>query len=211
MGLEGLDQSNTAVPVRAIRTSELQGCNSSGPAGRPPGAYAGAVDILAVLALVAAVAALVVWRSHRDRDRRLAAEREADLRTSLRAAEDDTTRFGEELQDLHWETLTDRLDAGMRQDYRSALDSYEAAKELLREATSTDRVRGATAALEDGRYALAACSPGATAARCPRGARRASSTPRTGRPRTTPPGRHPAGRRAGSERPSRRASTQASA
>ena len=65
------------------------------------------------------------------------------------------TRFGEELQELHIETLTTDLDPAMRQDYQRALDAYESAKELLHDATVPGDVTEATKALEDGRYAKA--------------------------------------------------------
>lgn len=78
-----------------------------------------------------------------------------DLRLAKRVAEEDVTRFGEELQDLHIETLTTEIDAPMRQDYQRALDSYEQAKELLGEVKELSEVKGVTHALEDGRYAMA--------------------------------------------------------
>jgi hypothetical protein len=43
----------------------------------------------------------------------------------------------------------------MRQDYQRALDSYEAAKETLRQAGRPDDIKHVTEALEDGRYAVA--------------------------------------------------------
>lgn len=113
------------------------------------------MDTLVVLALVALVVVAVVQARKAAERRRVEQQRLAEVAASRRLADDDTTRFGEELQELHWETLTDRLDAGMRQDYQRALDSYEAAKDLLRDATTAEQVRGATRALEDGRHALA--------------------------------------------------------
>lgn len=87
------------------------------------------------------------------RERRLQASDQ--LRLSRRAAEEDVTRFGEELTELHFETLTTELDQDMGRDYRQALDSYERAKELLRSVEAPEDVRSVTAKLEDGRFAQA--------------------------------------------------------
>jgi hypothetical protein len=91
--------------------------------------------------------------------RRAATEKELqsarELQLVRKVADEDVTRFGEELQDLHIETLTTDLDPAMRQDYQRALDAYENAKALLHDATVPDDVTEATKALEDGRYAMA--------------------------------------------------------
>lgn len=72
-----------------------------------------------------------------------------------RAAEEDVTVFGEELQELHFETLTDKIDPAMRQDYQRALASYETAKDRLGLVDEPEDVQAVTQALEDGRYAMA--------------------------------------------------------
>lgn len=77
------------------------------------------------------------------------------LRLSRRAADEDVTLFGEELTELHFETLTTALDDDMRRDYQQALDSYERAKDLVRSVAASDEVRAVTSTLEDGRYAQA--------------------------------------------------------
>ena len=87
------------------------------------------------------------------RERRL--EATDQLRLSRRAAEEDVTMFGEELTELHFETLTTELDEDMRHDYQHALDAYERAKELVRTAAAPEDVRSVTSALEDGRFAQA--------------------------------------------------------
>src|SRR5690606_21609979 len=102
---------------------------------------------------VALVAAVVV--SRRREEARLESARVEQLRTVARPAEEDVTRFGEELQELHVDTLTTTLDVPMRQDYQRALDCYETAKELLHTSSRAEDVTEATKALEDGRYALA--------------------------------------------------------
>ena len=87
------------------------------------------------------------------RERRL--QTSDQLRLSRRAAEEDVTRFGEELTELHFETLTTELDEDMRRDYQQALDAYERAKERVKKVTLPEDVRSVTSALEDGRFAQA--------------------------------------------------------
>ncbi|WP_447643952.1 hypothetical protein [Nocardioides zeae] len=107
--------------------------------------------VLLVLIALAAAAGVVAVR--RRRAEQLAA---ADaLRRVTAVAEEDVTRFGEELQDLHVETLVTDLDVAMRQDYQRALDAYEAAKDLLRDVRQPTDVKGVTRSLEDGRHAMA--------------------------------------------------------
>jgi hypothetical protein len=72
-----------------------------------------------------------------------------------RAADEDVTRFGEELARLHLETLATPLDDGMRTDYQRALDSYETAKSLLVASESATDVTAVTRALAQGRHAHA--------------------------------------------------------
>ena len=69
--------------------------------------------------------------------------------------DEDVTVFGEELQDLHIDTMTTTLDQAMRQDYQRALNSYETAKSRLDLMEAPDDARSVTQALEDGRYAMA--------------------------------------------------------
>ncbi|MDF9714701.1 hypothetical protein INN71_02070 [Nocardioides sp. ChNu-153] len=110
-----------------------------------------AVVVVLLLAAVAAVAVAAAQRARARRER----ERVAALEAVTRVADEDVTRFGEELQDLHVETLTTDLDVAMRQDYQRALDSYEAAKDLLRDVARPEDVKAVTRSLEDGRYAMA--------------------------------------------------------
>lgn len=108
--------------------------------------------VLVVLIVVIVGALLVSGARTRAREQ---AEAEESLRKVSRVAEEDVTRFGEELQDLHIETMTTDIDPAMRQDYQRALDSYESAKELLADARVAEDVEEVTKALEDGRYAMA--------------------------------------------------------
>lgn len=67
----------------------------------------------------------------------------ADLdrwRVARRMMDEDVTVLGEQLADLHVDTLADDLDPVARDHYRRALDHYERAKELLGESGSVGDV-----------------------------------------------------------------------
>lgn len=89
-------------------------------------------------------------RRHDRRERELV---ELDhFRLVRRAADEDITRFGEELAALHLDTLGTVLDEQMRTDYQRALDDYEQAKAALARATTTTDVTAVTSTLADGRF-----------------------------------------------------------
>lgn len=114
------------------------------------------MDLVIVLLLLAV--GFFVYRSYLAGDRRealSAARRSPELAAATTVAEEDVTRFGEELQRLDDELLTSELDDAMRQDWQRALDSYEAAKAALAGVTRPEDVQHVTTALEDGRYAQA--------------------------------------------------------
>ena len=92
-------------------------------------------------------------------------------------------------------------DEAMLQDWQRALDSYESASALLELLQDPDEIRHVTAALEDGRYAVAASAPAGRASRSRPVDHPASSTPPTARPASTSTGR----RRAASSARSRSA------
>jgi hypothetical protein len=92
----------------------------------------------------------------RQRQQRQAEEQRAEALEKVRkVADEDVTRFGEELMGLHVDTADSELDAAALQDYQRALDAYENAKTLLAEARQPTDVTEVTKTLEDGRYALA--------------------------------------------------------
>jgi hypothetical protein len=95
----------------------------------------------------------MVWFLRARRERRLAALDE--LRRTRKLIEEDVTAFGEQLSDLHVETLTTELDSDMRFDYQRSLDRYEDAKASLREAATTAAVVDVAGILDDGRFHLA--------------------------------------------------------
>lgn len=77
------------------------------------------------------------------------------FRLNRHLADQDVTRFGEELMDLHVETMTTDLDPAMRDNYQLALDSYEDAKGALAATTTPEDVTGVVRTLADGRFHLA--------------------------------------------------------
>jgi hypothetical protein len=93
----------------------------------------------------------MLGRRRREKHERELAELDA-FRHVRRAADEDLTRFGEELSGLHFDTLTTELDEAMRGDYERALDAYEDAKASLGRASSPQDVTGVTARLADGRF-----------------------------------------------------------
>jgi hypothetical protein len=113
------------------------------------------MELLILLVVVVGGIAAVSTLSRRNQAKQLQRKRDAELEQVRKVADEDTTRFGEELQQLDLETLTATLDTAARQDYQRALDSYESAKDLLRDARVPDDVQQATKTLEDGRYAMA--------------------------------------------------------
>lgn len=113
-----------------------------------------AFEVILIVLLVAVVAGVGVRRAAKTRhERRMETAR--NFRLSRKVADEDVTAFGEELSDLHVETLTTAIDDDMRTDYQQALDSYETAKDRIRDANDESGVTQATKALEDGRFAMA--------------------------------------------------------
>ncbi len=114
------------------------------------------MELLLVLLLAFGIVMLVSQSATRKREQQAIAKREeGDLDAVRRVADEDVTRFGEELQRLDTDLLTDTIDEPTRQDYQRALDSYESAKEALSRVTRPEEIRHVTEALEDGRYAVA--------------------------------------------------------
>ena len=109
------------------------------------------MELLILLVLLGIGIAFVSSRSHR-REK----QRELESLQSVKSvAEEDVTRFGEDVALLDSDTAGRQLDEATRQDYRRALDSYDSAKAALNRVRAPDDVRGITGILEDGRYAMA--------------------------------------------------------
>lgn len=114
------------------------------------------ISLLILLAIGGMIwSAVQGQRQQRALQRRQAAELETAMTTSRRAAEEDVTRFGEELQSLDSQVAGHPLDTGMRQDYERALDAYDNAKGSLAAVQRPEDIRHVTEILEDGRYAIA--------------------------------------------------------
>ncbi len=110
--------------------------------------------------LIALVAVLVVLAVRGGNRRQIAQTRRRDaapdeLAGVKRAADEDVTEFGEELQRLDIDLAGRELDAATRADYQRGLDAYESAKESVQAVRSPDEIRNVTEILEDGRYATA--------------------------------------------------------
>ena len=111
--------------------------------------------LLIVVALI--VGGVALYRRHAIQQRHAAeqAALETQLSTSKRAADEDVTKFGEELQRLDSDVAGHALDEAMQQDYQRALDAYDNAKMSLDAVTKPEEIRHVTEILEDGRYAVA--------------------------------------------------------
>jgi hypothetical protein len=116
------------------------------------------MEIVVVLLVVA-----VIWLAFQSRrtSRQLDSGRSpravsaADLEAARRTAQEDVTRFGEELQRLDADVHMGSTDEAMLQDWQRALDSYESASRSLEMLQDPAEVRHVTSSLEDGRYAVA--------------------------------------------------------
>src|SRR5215218_1367827 len=111
--------------------------------------------LLIVVALI--VGGVALYRRYAIQQRQAAEEAalETQLSTSKRAADEDVTKFGEELQRLDSDVAGHPLDEAMQQDYQRALDAYDNAKMSLDAVTRPEEIRHVTEILEDGRYAVA--------------------------------------------------------
>jgi hypothetical protein len=115
-------------------------------------------ELIALLVVVAVlVGGVGVYRRYATQQRRATeqAALESQLATSRRAADEDVTKFGEELQRLDSDVAGHQLDEPMQQDYQRALDAYDNAKMSLDAVTRPEEIRHVTEILEDGRYAVA--------------------------------------------------------
>ncbi len=115
-------------------------------------------ELLVLLIVVALIVGGVALYRRYAIQQRQAVERaalETQLATSKRAADEDVTKFGEELQRLDSDVAGHPLNEAMHQDYQRALDAYDNAKMSLDAVTRPEEIRHVTEILEDGRYAVA--------------------------------------------------------
>jgi len=116
------------------------------------------MELLVLLLIVAVVGGGVALYRRHAISQRAAAQRhelETQLAVSTRAADEDVTKFGEELQRLDVEVTGHPLDEAMNQDYQRALDAYDNAKASLAAVRRPEEIKHVTEILEDGRYAIA--------------------------------------------------------
>jgi hypothetical protein len=112
------------------------------------------MELILIIAVV--VIAVLAYRSYRRTQLQTRKQHEitaAELESVKRTADEDITRFGEELQDLDLDMVGKDLGDGARQDYQRALDSYESAKQAVGQVTQADQIKHVIEILEDGRYA----------------------------------------------------------
>lgn len=111
------------------------------------------MEIVLLVVALGIGAALLMQSRQKKRQQELA---DAESLAAVRGvAEEDVTRFGEDVMLLGNDTSGRQLDEATRQDYRRALDSYDAAKAAIDRVQRPDDIRGITGILEDGRYAVA--------------------------------------------------------
>lgn len=116
------------------------------------------MDFLIVVLIIALVVGGGIWYSRRsalEKQNKQRAELESQLTAVKKVAEEDVTKFGEELQMLDSDVAGHALDEPMQQDYTRALDAYDDAKRSLDAVTQPDEIKHVTEILEDGRYAMA--------------------------------------------------------
>lgn len=88
--------------------------------------------------------------------------REAELaekdrwRVARRLVDEDVTVLGEQLAELHVDTLAEELDPVARDHYRRALEHYDQAKHLLAASTTAEEVVAVEQVVADSRYHRAA-------------------------------------------------------
>ena len=107
------------------------------------------------LIVVAVVIGLVAFAGARKQQAQRRELQAAELAVVRGAVEEDVVAFGEDLSRLGNELPSGRLDEGGREDYKRALDSYEAAKQATDALKNADETRHVASIIDDGRYAIA--------------------------------------------------------
>ncbi|WP_026925735.1 hypothetical protein [Granulicoccus phenolivorans] len=111
--------------------------------------------LFGVIAVVVVVGLIFMRRHQKQLETQKKLELEGQLATAKVPAEEDVTKFGEELMLLDADVAGHPLDEAMNQDYSRALDAYDNAKKSLAAVTKPEEIRNVTEILEDGRYAVA--------------------------------------------------------
>lgn len=111
------------------------------------------MDLIFWIAVIAVIGGVYLYSRQR-KQRELESRRQHDLTLVKTTAEEDVTKFGEELQRLDIDVAGHELDESTRQDYQRALDCYEQAKDSLAAVTQSEEIQHVTEVLDDGRYAI---------------------------------------------------------
>ena len=111
--------------------------------------YLWIVLVLGVLATVASARRSTITR-HRTQ-----AQLESQFAASRALADEDVTKFGEEVQRLDTDAAGPPLDDTMHSDLVRALDAYGQAQQSLQDARAPHEIRRVTGILEGGRHAVA--------------------------------------------------------
>lgn len=106
-----------------------------------------------VLFVLCLAGALVKRRLRARARRRLRTVQLRDL--ARKAVDEDLAQFADDLADLYFETLTDEPGSPLVLDFERAVDCYERARGLRRNATATGTVKEVTRTLEYGRHTMA--------------------------------------------------------
>ncbi|MBP2704737.1 pentapeptide repeat-containing protein [Microbispora sp. RL4-1S] len=114
------------------------------PVSRPPTAL-----VLVILGGLGLSLTLLIWGvSHRRKERFVAA-----MAVARHRAEEDVVRFGEEIDALDFDMKVSQI-SGPADEWRAALDAYEAARRVLDVAQTPYELAGAATAVAQGRRAL---------------------------------------------------------
>jgi len=118
----------------------------------PTGVTLVPVEWVLIAGAAVAVAGYVVGRRQRTRRQ---ADNPADLALLQRVLDEDVTALGEDLQQLDRDLVGEDLDEGSRTEFKRALDAYDRAKDALTSVRRADDTTRVTAAIGDGRFAMA--------------------------------------------------------
>ncbi|MCD0483106.1 hypothetical protein LO771_11995 [Streptacidiphilus sp. ASG 303] len=132
--------------------ASLQGGGAPRSGGGGGGGGGGLLVGVLAAAAVAGGGLLLVRRASRRRRRE---EERAALEQVRGAVDEDITSYGETLDRLDFDPAAPGTGPEMLDDYRTALDAYERAKQAQAAAARPEDVRAVTEALEEGRFALA--------------------------------------------------------
>ncbi|WP_068921337.1 pentapeptide repeat-containing protein [Planobispora rosea] len=157
------DDANLAGAKGSPKGIELPELPDPSPAGTDPGTEPASADlpdekgglsvglVMVVLSAVGLALTVVAWGVSAQRR----ARGQARFALMRRGAEEDITRLGEEIDQLDYEfQVSGHSGMTADQDWRLAIDAYEAAKNALVMARREQELHGVARAIQDGRNAL---------------------------------------------------------